>query len=415
MNSTNDPFERSIPYKEPNFEIGFLSSILHTFILIFFAELGDKTFIMLFILQIRTNKVTIFYSALFAEILMNSLACVFGFLINYLLYKNLIDHIGILFFVIYGILLILWGFTEENESFKAELEIIEELNKQKMKRTSSMILGVDEENKNDSEDSFEDIYNIEGVNIINEKQYVPDIKKELTVIPESDISREDSVMSESNTIHLQAKRSKNIDDNENNNDFFLGNKNNNNSNNNQFSLKLRKQNRKNTNEKKINKDKNNDENNINNINNNLINDSINNNEENINYEEIKDENNNFNDRKKLRRKSRYYLDYFDKNIDTEKPNIDTSIFSTMFFSICLSEFGDRTQLISLASASIFNFLGSLLGSCCALFCTCLLGVYFSKPIIKNLKQNLIDIIIGILFLLYGLQIYYFKLKHEMII
>ena len=235
MNSTNDPFERSIPYKEPNFEIGFLSSILHTFILIFFAELGDKTFIMLFILQIRTNKVTIFYSALFAEILMNSLACVFGFLINYLLYKNLIDHIGILFFVIYGILLILWGFTEENESFKAELEIIEELNKQKMKRTSSMILGVDEENKNDSEDSFEDIYNIEGVNIINEKQYVPDIKKELTVIPESDISREDSVMSESNTIHLQAKKSKNIEDNDNNNDFFLGNKNNNNSNNNQFS------------------------------------------------------------------------------------------------------------------------------------------------------------------------------------
>ena len=109
------------------------------------------------------------------------------------------------------------------------------------------------------------------------------------------------------------------------------------------------------------------------------------------------------------------MDYFDKNIDTEKPNIDTSIFSTMFFSICLSEFGDRTQLISLASASIFNFLGSLLGSCCALFCACLLGVYFSKPIIKNLKQNLIDFIIGILFLLYGLQIYYFKLKHEMII
>ena len=85
MNTGSIPLNTQTPYIESNFEIGFLSSIFHTFILIFFAELGDKTFIMLFILQLRTNKVTIFYSALLAEILMNSLACFFGFLINYLL------------------------------------------------------------------------------------------------------------------------------------------------------------------------------------------------------------------------------------------------------------------------------------------------------------------------------------------
>ena len=133
---------------------------------------------------------------------------------------------------------------------------------------------------------------------------------------------------------------------------------------------------------------------------------------NITYEEINDNENNFNDRKKLRYKSRYYLDYFDKNVDTEKPNIDTSIFGTIFFSICLSEFGDRTQLISFASSSIFHFFGGLIGSCTALFCTCLLGVYFSKPIIKNLKQKIIYFTLGTLFLAYGLQIYYFKLKYE---
>ena len=375
MNSVQDPYGRSIPYKESNFEIGFLSSILHTFILIFFAELGDKTFIMLFILQIRTNKVTIFYSALFAEILMNSLACVFGYLINYLLYKNLIDYLGIMFFIIYGIVLVLWGFTKENETFEAELEIVEELNRQKMKRTSSMILGVDEDDKNENEEKFDDKYNLEGVNIINEKQYVPNIKKELTIIPESDISREDSVMSDAGTILIPGKKIKNNDDND-SNDFILTSKN---SGSNQFSLKLRKLNRKNTNDKKLNKDKNTEENNINNI---SVNDSVNN-DENITYEEINDNENNFNDRKKLRYKSRYYLDYFDKNVDTEKPNIDTSIFGTIFFSICLSEFGDRTQLISFASSSIFHFFGGLIGSCTALFCTCLLGVYFSKPIIKN--------------------------------
>ena len=247
MNSVHDPLGRSIPYKEPNFEIGFLSSILHTFILIFFAELGDKTFIMLFILQIRTNKVTIFYSALFAEILMNSLACVFGYLINYLLYKNLIDYLGIMFFIIYGIVLVLWGFTKENETFEAELEIVEELNRQKMKRTSSMILGVDEDDKNENEEKLDDKYNLEGVNIINEKQYVPNIKKELTIIPESDISREDSVMSDAGTILIPPKKIKNNDDND-SNDFILTSKN---SSNNQFSLKLRKLNRKNTNDKKL--------------------------------------------------------------------------------------------------------------------------------------------------------------------
>jgi len=404
MNSVQDPYGRSIPYKESNFEIGFLSSILHTFILIFFAELGDKTFIMLFILQIRTNKVTIFYSALFAEILMNSLACVFGYLINYLLYKNLIDYLGIMFFIIYGIVLVIWGFTKENETFEAELEIVEELNRQKMKRTSSMILGIDEDDKKENEEKFDDIYNLEGVNIINEKQYVPNIKKELTIIPESDISREDSVMSEAGTILIPGKKIKNNDDND-SNDFILTSKN---SSNNQFSLKLRKFNRKNTNDKKLNKDKSNEENNINNI---SVNDSVNN-DENITYEEINDNENNFNDRKKLRYKSRYYLDYFDKNVDTEKPNIDTSIFGTIFFSICLSEFGDRTQLISFASSSIFHFFGGLIGSCTALFCTCLLGVYFSKPIIKNLKQKIIYFTLGTLFLAYGLQIYYFKLKYE---
>ena len=404
MNSVQDPYGRSIPYKESNFEIGFLSSILHTFILIFFAELGDKTFIMLFILQIRTNKVTIFYSALFAEILMNSLACVFGYLINYLLYKNLIDYLGIMFFIIYGIVLVIWGFTKENETFEAELEIVEELNRQKMKRTSSMILGVDEDDKNENEEKLDDKYNLEGVNIINEKQYVPNIKKELTIIPESDISREDSVMSEAGTILIPGKKIKNNDDND-SNDFILTSKN---SGSNQFSLKLRKLNRKNTNDKKLNKDKNTEENNINNI---SVNDSVNN-DENITYEEINDNENNFNDRKKLRYKSRYYLDYFDKNVDTEKPNIDTSIFGTIFFSICLSEFGDRTQLISFASSSIFHFFGGLIGSCTALFCTCLLGVYFSKPIIKNLKQKIIYFTLGTLFLAYGLQIYYFKLKYE---
>ena len=404
MNSLNDPLGKSIPYVEHNFEIGFLSSIFHTFILIFFAELGDKTFIMLFILQLRTNKVTILYSALFAEILMNSLACFFGFLINYLLYKNLVDYLGILFFVIYGIFLILWGFKKADETFEIEFEMIEEMTKKKTRRTSSMILGIDEDdaNKNDKGDK----YNLEDVNIINEKQYVPFIKKELTIIPEGDISREDSVTSDNNAMLLSAKKQKNNEDDD-NNEFLLSNQNANN--NNAFNLKLRKPNKRNTNEKKINKDKIIENNNINSLSVNIP--DSNNNEDNINNKENQEEKNK-NERGSIKYKSRYYLDYFDKNVDTEKPNIDTSIFGTIFFTLCLSEFGDRTQLISLTSSSIFHFWGSLLGSCTALLCSCILGVYFSKPVMKNLKQKFIDFILGTLFLATGIQIYYFKLNNK---
>ena len=413
MNSVPSPINTQIPYTESNFEIGFLSSIFHTFILIFFAELGDKTFIMLFILQLRTNKVTIFYSALLAEILMNSLACFFGFLINYLLYKNLIDYLGILFFMIYGIFLILWGFKKTNdETFETEFEMVDEIMKQKSKRTSSMILGVDESDIQNTEENNEDKdkYNLTNVNVVNEKKYVPDIKKELTIIPEDDISREDSII-DNTTMLLSAKKQKNNND-DNDNEFILGNKNSGGI----FNLKLRKT-KPQTSEKKSSID---NTNNTNNTNNNIITSEFKNNDEKnekITSEENNEENNGENtdeklNEKKIKYKSRYYLDYVDKDIDTDKPNIDTSVFSTIFFSICLSEFGDRTQLISLSSASIFHFWGSLLGSCTALFCSCLIGVYFSKPIVKKLKQKFVDFILGILFLITGIQIYIFKLNNK---
>ena len=376
MNTGTIPLNTQTPYIESNFEIGFLSSIFHTFILIFFAELGDKTFIMLFILQLRTNKVTIFYSALLAEILMNSLACFCGFLINYLLYKNLIDYLGILFFVIYGIFLILSGFKTNDETFETEFEMVEEILKsQKTKRTSSMILGVEEDDPMNNEENKEDKYNLENVNIINQKQYVPDIKKELTIIPEDDISREDSIIDNS-TLLLSAKKQKNSDESD--NDLKINNEKNSFENNSSIMSDFKSEENTKTVEEN-NEEKNNEE----------------------NKEETK-----------IKYKSRYYLDYIDKDIDPDKPNIDTAVFGTIFFSICLSEFGDRTQLISLSSASIFHFWGSLLGSCTALFCSCLIGVYFSKPFVKKLKHKFIDFILGILFLIAGIQIYIFKLNNK---
>ena len=409
--SNPDPLNKNIPYTEKNFEIGFLSSIIHTFILIFFAELGDKTFIMLFILQLRTNKVTIFYSALFAEILMNTLASFIGFLIEYLLYKNLIEYLGILFFVIYGIFLVLSGFKTSEDTFEEEFEMIEDMHKLRINRTPSMILGLDE-NKDSNEQNDNDKYNLDTVNKYNERTYIPLIKKELTVIPESDISREDSIFNEDNLLSAKKNNNKEGDD-DNEGGFILNNKRNSAG----FRLNL-----KNNKKASINNEKNENKNRRLNADKKELDeegqkivlelDKENNNEE-IEEEEDEEGNVRLRGRKNLyKSRSRYCLDYLDKNVNVDKPNIDNSIFGTIFFSICLSEFGDRTQLISLTTSSIFHFWGSILGSCLALFCTCLIGVYFSRDVMKFFKQKIIDFLLGAIFLTYGIQIYISKSRSQ---
>ena len=107
-------------------------------------------------------------------------------------------------------------------------------------------------------------------------------------------------------------------------------------------------------------------------------------------------------------RSNYCLNYLDKNVSLDQSNIDFSVFGSIFCQICLSEFGDRTQLISLTTSSIFHCLGSILGSCLALFCSCLIGVYFSRTVMKYFKQKIIDFSLGALFLAYGIQIYISK-------
>ena len=80
-----------------DYDAGFYSSIIDSFLMILIAELGDKTFIMLFILQLKTNKASIFYSSLFAELFMNICAIGVGYMIDLFLYKNYIDYLGICF------------------------------------------------------------------------------------------------------------------------------------------------------------------------------------------------------------------------------------------------------------------------------------------------------------------------------
>ena len=256
------------PYVEKDFDINFKLSIFESFLLLLIAELGDKTFIMLIILQLKTNRITVFISSLFAELLMNIIAICLGYLIDFLLYKNLIDYIGIMIAFIYGFFLVGASFREEDISFENELVL----------------------NQKNYETSFTDLLEESKVEKMEEslKNSRYPLNAKLETISEVDASKEESK-------HFQIRKE--------------GHK---------FSSGEIK---KFTGPKK-------------------------------NEEEIKK-----NDTELIEALN----EILDKNKEDEEDNkIDVSSFWTIFRTMVLSEFFDRSQISALSMSSIFNFSGVLI-------------------------------------------------------
>jgi putative Ca2+/H+ antiporter (TMEM165/GDT1 family) len=296
------------PYVEKDFDINFKLSIFESFLLILIAELGDKTFIMLIILQLKTNRITVFISSLFAELLMNFFAISLGYLIDFLLYKNLIDYIGILIAFIYGLFLVGASFREEDISFANELVL----------------------NQKNYETSFTDLLEESKVEKKEEslKNSRYPLNAKLETISEVDASKEESK-------HFQIRK-------EGHN--FGGSK------------------------KNVVPQKRNEENDAE-----LI-EALN--------------------------------EILDKNKEEEEDTkVDVNVFWTIFRTMILSEFFDRSQISALSMSSIFNFSGVLIGSSIALTLSCYLGAYHGKDIIKVLKEKVLSFLLGCIFIIYGIQVY----------
>ena len=318
----NNPISGSTPlnplsppvYVEKDYDINFKLSIFESFLLILIAELGDKTFIMLIILQLKTNRITVFVSSLFAELLMNFFAICLGYFIDFLLYKNLIDYIGIMIAFIYGFFLLGASFREEDISFENEL-----LLNQKNYETSFTDL-LDESKAEKKEESLKN-----SRYPLNEK---------LETISEVDASKEESK-------HFQIRKD--------GHNFA-----------------------KVESEKRVN-------------------------EQNKKEDEI-----NKNDTELIEALNEILNKDKEEEEDT---NIDINAFWTIFRTMVLSEFFDRSQMSTLSMSSIFNFSGVLIGSCIALSLSCYLGVYHGKNIIKVLKEKVLSFLLGCIFIFYGVQVY----------
>ena len=317
------------PYIEKDYDINFKLSIFEAFLLIFIAELGDKTFIMLIILQLKSNCVTVFVSSLFAELLMNFLAIVMGYFIDFLLYKNLIDYIGILISFMYGLFLLGSSFREENISFAAELV----LNQKNYETSFTELL---EESK------------IEKNEETRKSQRYP-LNAKLETISEVDASKEE-------TKHFKIKKEG-------------------------YSFPK-----------------------IENTNNN-INTSYNSN--------TTPSNPNVQIKRNDTELEIALNEILDKNKENEEDKkLDINVFWTIFKTMIISEFFDRTQISTLSMSSIFNFSGVLIGSSIALTITCYLGAYQGKNMIKILKEKVLSFILGCIFIAYAIQVYIGKKRYN---
>ena len=311
------------PYIEKDYDINFKLSIFESFLLILVAELGDKTFIMLIILQLKSNCITVFVSSLFAELLMNFLAIAMGYFIDFLLYKNLIDYIGILIAFIYGLFLLGSSFREENINFAEELV----LNQKNYETSFTELL---EESKVEKKEE----------NLKNQRY---PLNAKLETISEVDASKEE-------TKHFQIKKDgynfPKIDNTINTNNFTTPNPN--------------VQIKRNDTELEI-----------------ALNEILDRNKEN-----------------------------------EEDTKLDINVFWTIFRTMIISEFFDRTQISALTMSSIFNFSGVLIGSSIALTISCYLGAYHGKNIIKILKEKVLSLILGCIFIAYAVQIYIGKKRYN---
>lgn len=119
-------------YVETEYTLGLGQSIIQSFFLTLAAEIGDRTFILLIILTHRTSAITVLLASVLAELGMNIIAMILGFAIDILLYKNIIDYIGIIIFMIFGLWLLIKNLfspdEKDSKSFDEDLKSLNDKN-----------------------------------------------------------------------------------------------------------------------------------------------------------------------------------------------------------------------------------------------------------------------------------------------
>ena len=94
------------------------------------------------------------------------------------------------------------------------------------------------------------------------------------------------------------------------------------------------------------------------------------------------------------------------NVINENNNngINTGLIIAIIIMLCLSDFGDKSQITVMTMAAIYDFYGILIGSTLALAGTVTIAILFGTWICDKISTKLLFLIGGILFLIFGCEL-----------
>ena len=350
-------------YVENEFAQYFYLSLFQTFILVFLGELGDQIFILMIILELKSQSPsTLFFSSLLSFSIINTISIILGSSLDILLYQNFIDITAIIIFTITGINLFLKWFDYGNKTYEEEIfscikgEIAnEELRKNVIRsqfyessKRSHHFININEELKEPlilNKASFE---LTKGLNYPNKN---------------TNSNGNSTIMSSSNILDMKKG---NLEATKNGTVFS------NLSGNNSIGLEI-------VDEPPT----------INNV-------------PTVNLPD---------DFKKLKPKEeKEEIEEFYEE-DVEENNNNKNYFWIFAKTILITVFADSTQIGVLASSSIYNANGVIIGSFLAIFFICFLAGYFNDGFVRELKERNMCIINGFIFICLAMEVYYFGQKY----
>jgi putative Ca2+/H+ antiporter (TMEM165/GDT1 family) len=111
----------------------------------------------------------------------------------------------------------------------------------------------------------------------------------------------------------------------------------------------------------------------------------------------------------IQRTESNYLLVSDENKDQNNKESTWKLCLELFGFLCLSEFGDKSELSTVTIAAVYNIYGVLIGTMLAYFCAIAIAAFLGHWAGKFLTEKMMNIIGGILFIGFAIQILIIKL------
>ena len=100
----------------------FYPSLAQSFLIIFLSEIADRTFIIVLIYSLKLHWLPLIITSMLAMAFMNILAIIAGYTVILLIPRNLIDWLGFLCFLGFGVFSVWEGIEMESKSVTEEYE-----------------------------------------------------------------------------------------------------------------------------------------------------------------------------------------------------------------------------------------------------------------------------------------------------